>query len=348
MRPLIVAPLVAAVDERSPQLGGAQALVADLARGLAAAGHDVTLIGARGSFVTGVRVVDLLIDASALVPAVLAKAAPRVDDAAQREAFARVRTWVDEHAREIDVVHAHAYDAPAFAALEGAPVPVVHTLHLPPIDPSIVAAAGASSAAMITVSRANAAAWTHAGVRIDRVIPNGVDLSRIPVGAGGGGYLLCAGRIAPEKGVDAAARVARAAGLPLWVAGDVYDEAAHASIDPRGVSFLGPLSRDEVFRIMGRAISLLMPVQWDEPFGLVAIEAMAAGTPVIAYRRGGLPEVIDDGRTGFLVDPDDEGALARAISRVGSIDRAACTAHAVKNFSLERMVASHTTFYAGL
>jgi glycosyltransferase involved in cell wall biosynthesis len=211
-----------------------------------------------------------------------------------------------------------------------------------------VDAARSARAALVTVSDANAAAWRERGARIRAVIPNGVDVARIPFGAGGGSYLLAAGRIAPEKGIDAAARIARAVGLPLRVVGDVYDERARRSIDPAGVTFDGPRPRDEVFRIMGAAAALVMPVRWDEPFGLVAIEAMAAGTPVVAYRRGGLAEVIEDGRTGFLVAPGDEAAFADAVRRAGTIDRAACRAHAARAFSLERMVQAYATLYAEL
>ena len=348
MRVCLVAPFVSVIDDRRPQLGGAQSLLADLACGLAAAGHDVALIAASGSHVRGVRTVDVGVDAASLMPATLHAAAPRGDVSAQREAFARARAWIDTHADEIDVIHAHAYDAPAFEALEGAARPVVHTLHLPPNDGTVVAAARRARAALVTVSRANAALWAAHGVRVSAVIPNGVDVARIPPGDGRGGYLLAAGRISPEKGIDAAARVARSCGLPLHVAGAVYDDAAQRAVEAAGVTFLGSLARDQLFRVMGEARALLMPVRWDEPFGLVAIEAMGAGTPVVAYRRGGLPEVVDDGTTGYLVDPDDEAAMATAVRRVGDLDRAACRAHVRARFSLERMVAGYEAAYAAL
>jgi UDP-glucose:tetrahydrobiopterin glucosyltransferase len=348
VRVVLVAPLVSVIDERSPQLGGAQALLADLACGLAAAGHDVTLLAASGSFVRGVRVPDLAIESARLVPVRLHRASPRRDDAAQRDAFARVAAWTAAHADAIDVIHAHAYDAPAFDSLENARRPVVHTLHLPPVDPVVVEAARASRAAKVTVSRANAASWSARGVTVREVIHNGVDIGVIPRGSGRGGYLLAAGRIAPEKGIDIAARVARAVRMPLWVAGADYDEEARRTIEPTGVRFLGPVPRGELFRIMGEAAALVMPVRWDEPFGLVAVEAMAAGTPVVAYRRGGLAEVVDDGRTGFLVEPDDETAFVEAVARIGSLDRDACRARVGERFSLERMVAAYSRLYASL
>jgi glycosyltransferase involved in cell wall biosynthesis len=348
VRIALVAPLVAPIDDRSAQLGGAQALLADLAGGLTAAGHEVDLVAASGSRVRGVRVVDLGIDAARLASASFYAAAPRTDDAAQRDAFARVRSWVDARAGAIDAVHAHAYDAAAFDALEGTRVPVVHTLHLPPVDASVVAAARRARATLATISHATASAWSREGVGIAAVVPNGIDVASVPLGRGDGGYLLSAGRIAPEKGVDAAARVARAVGLPLHVVGGVYDDAARRAIDPAGVVFLGPRPREEVFRIMARAAALLMPVRWDEPFGLVAVEAMAAGTPVVAYRRGGLAEVIDDGRTGYLVEPDDEDALVDAARRVDGIDRAACRARVERCFTLERMVTAYCALYARL
>ena len=360
IRILEVAPFVAPIDDREAQIGGAQVLLADLASGLAVRGHRVTLAAARGSAVRGVTIVDLGIDADGLRPAGLGgQGGPRPDDAGQRRAFAAVRAWLDQHAGEIDVVHAHAYDAPAFDLLGGGRWPIVHTLHLPPLDPEVVAAARrARGAGFVTVSRANAASWEAAGVRVRGVILNGVDLSTIPFTREGGRYLLHAGRISPEKGVDTALTIAARLGRELLLVGGVYDQRYHAeAVRPRvrearawqlgepavstfgGATYIGPRTRSEVHRLMGGAAAVLMPVRWDEPFGLVALEALATGTPVVAYRRGGLAEIIDPS-CGALVEPGDETAFLREVDRAVTLDRAACRRRA-ERFPLEAMVTAY-------
>ncbi|HEV8534736.1 MAG TPA: glycosyltransferase [Candidatus Limnocylindria bacterium] len=361
MRILEVAPFASPIDERREQLGGAQVLIADIARGLASRGHAVTLAAANGSQVEGAALADLDIDSARMRRADLGPTdAPRTDDIAQREAFARVREWLEAHTAEIDVAHAHAYDAPAFAALSRAPRPVVHTLHLPPLDAGVVEAARAAKGATLsTVSEANARAWRKAGVPVGHVIPNGVDLSRIPPGTDRGDHLIYAGRISPEKGVATAIDVAARTGRGLVLVGGVYDERYFAkAVAPRvrrverldrtvrGAVYLGARPREEVYRLMGSAAVTLMPVEWDEPFGLVAVESLAAGTPVVAYRRGGLVEIIDD-ICGELVEPGDVEGLARAVGRAAGKDPAECRRRA-QRFGVEAMISAYEAMLAAL
>ena len=194
----------------------------------------------------------------------------------------------------------------------------------------------------MTVSLANATKWEAAGVRVDAVILNGIDLAAVPFAPTADRFLLQVGRISPEKGVVTALAVARRLGRSLLLVGGVYDRRYFEELvrpavrflpDWRigdaveGAVFIGPRQRSEVFRIMGAAATLLMPVHWDEPFGLVALEALAAGTPVVAYARGGLPEIIDE-ESGVLAAPDDEDAFAGAVTRASGLARAACRARA--------------------
>ena len=351
MRVAIVAPLVAPIDDDGGQLGGAQVIVADLARGLAQRGHDVTLLAATGSRVEGARAIDLDIDADSLEPATFAPGAFRVDDRAQASAFAKVRGWLDAHRRRIDVVHAHAFDAPAFESLRGLARPVVHTLHLPPLDERVVVAARDSEATLVTVSVANAAAWRAVGAPVRSVVPNGVDVDRVPFGDGAGGHVLCAGRISREKGTDAAIRVARAAGRTILLVGGVYDQDYFVdAVRPllgEDARHLGRRPRAEVYGLMADAAALVMPVHWDEPFGLVAVEAQAAGTPIVAYRRGALPEVVVSEETGFLVAPEDENALAAALGQITRIERSECRRQAAR-FSISAMLDGYEEVYAWL
>jgi glycosyltransferase involved in cell wall biosynthesis len=346
-RVVLVAPLVAAVADRGIPLGGAQAILVDIARGLALRGHDVTLIAARGSSIEGVRI--LPVETGPLRPARFDGSA-RVDDAEQRAAYARVGRVLDEV--DADIIHAHAFDAAAFDALEDAAAPVLHTLHLPPVDGAVLAAARRTRAVLATVSEANARAWRDRGAAVELVMPNGVDVAAVPFGPVGDGTLLCAGRLTPEKGVADAIRVARAAGRRLLVAGADYDTAyVEAEVRPilgSDVELLGAVPRDELYELMSRASGLLMPVHWDEPFGLVAAEAGAAGAPVIGYRRGGLTDIVREGETGYLVEPEDEGALTAAVGRLDEIDRSACRANVEERFSLAAMIEAHERAYDAL
>jgi len=342
VRIALVAPFVAAVDERAPQIGGAQAVVADLARGLASRGHSVTLVAPRGSFVTGAAIVDLGIDADPT--AALGRDGRSTS---QGDTFAAVAAWLAS--RSFDVVHAHAFDAPAFALLRGPRV--LHTIHLPPLDGAVVAAARATRATLATVSESCRAAWAGAGLGVTTVLPNGVDLARLPVGEGRGGYLAFAGRMSAEKDPAAACRVARAVSAQLRLAGPIYDERYYArEVAPllgEGITYDGPLARADLWRMLGAAAATIQPVRWDEPFGMVALESLACGTPVVAYRRGGLAEVIVDGRSGRLVPPDDEAGLIRAVGTVARLSRAACRSDAGR-YDLGRMLDAHETLYRTL
>ena len=361
MRILLVAPLVTPIDERGLQIGGAQVLVADLARGLAKAGHSVTLAAADGSFVSGVAVPALGIDAGALHPAVLGpRSGGRSDDVAQHAAFSAIRRWIDERSGEFDVIHAHAYDAPAFELLRGAPIPVAHTLHLLPNDPAVVEAARrADDAAIVAVSESQARAWRAHGVTVRTVVHNGIDVAAIRIGGARRRYLLYAGRISPEKGVDTALDVAERLGRAIALVGGVYDAAYYAAsiaprvrhvtaIDERAAEalYLGPRPRHEVHELMAHAQATLMPVRWDEPFGLVAVESLAAGTPVVGSRRGGLTEIVDD-RVGALEREDDVAALAAGVERAARIDPEVCRLRA-QRFDVSVMVDAYVSLYADL
>ena len=156
-------------------------------------------------------------------------------------------------------------------------------------------------------------------------------------GGGGGGYLVFVGRMAPEKAPDLAIATARAAGLPLRLAGIVEDrhrdffEAKVIAACSSDVEYLGPLSRNDLWRLLGDAHALVMPLRWHEPFGLVAVESLATGTPVVAWRMGALPEIIDDGVSGFLVG--DVAEAVGSVELVGDLDRATCRRVAETRFS---------------
>ncbi len=339
MRIAVMAPLVTPIAE--PNVGGSQALLADLAVGLAGRGHDVAVYAASGSSIDGVDVVDTGVDPASLA-ATLFRAnreggAPG-DSRAARDAFERSAVLVA--GRGADIVHVHAFDGPAVDAAATLPFPIVQVLHLPPV-PDVAAAVrrAPERLAVVTVSRWMESAWRAAGIP-STVIPNGVPVERIPWGAEGGREVLFAGRLSPEKGTIEALEIASRAGAPIRVVGGPYDpryaEAVEAWGDRPGVSLEGPVPRRRLWELMSEARAVLCPVRWDEPFGLVAAESQAAGAPVIGFRRGALEEVVADGVTGALVPEGDLDGAARAVSGAGRFDRSACRRHAEETLDLER------------
>ena len=315
------------------QLGGAQALLSDLAVSLARRGHDVTLHCSDGSSVPGVRLATVPVPPDARAALVMPGGSepppmPGVV-AALREIFARIA------ADRVDVVSQHAFDAPAFEL--GARLPVLHTLHLPPIVGSVVRAARELPARRLaTVSRASQAAWAKAGVEVGEVLPNGVADIEVDVTAPIDRVALVAGRISREKGIEDALAAAQLAGLPVRVAGAHYDPSYAVDLGP--AERLGLLTRDELRHVMARSVVTICSPRWEEPFGLVAAEAQMAGCPVAAYRRGGLPETVEDLLGGFLAEPGSVEDLARAVRRCMELDRASVRASALRRLGLDDAV----------
>jgi glycosyltransferase involved in cell wall biosynthesis len=357
MKIAIMAPLVTAI--REPQRGGSQAFVSDLARGLAGRGHEAHVYAASGSEIPGVEVIDTGIDPRSLAGTLYRAFGPSAGEpgeagpaaAAAESAFtAAYRTM---EVIRYDVIHNHAFDAPAVRLSAALQAPVVHTLHLPP-DKAVSAALRhvaqrSRPPAVAAVSAFQASAWRRL-VPVDAILPPYPPTRVIPWSETAGQGALFAGRLSPEKGAAEAIDIARAAGVPIDVYGDVYDAGySRDQIDPRrgwpGVAVHRAVPRTSLWEAMARAAVVLYPARWDEPFGLAAAEAQACGTPVVAFRRGGLGEVIMDGVTGFLVPPDDIQSAAEAVSKVAGISRPACREHAEGQLDLELSLDAHERLY---
>jgi glycosyltransferase involved in cell wall biosynthesis len=376
MKVAIVAPLVAAI--REPQRGGSQAFVSDLARGLVDRGHEVHLYAASGSEVAGVQVIDTGVDHRALAASLYRASAPAADGSAVAEelaaegpvaaeelaaaegpaaaeaAFAAVYARVREG--RYDVVHNHAFDAPAISLAAELNAPVVHTLHLPPdaaVAQALRHAAQRDPAPTIAcVSARQASAWRRV-VPVAAILPPYVPTGLIPWSPSPGEGAVFAGRFSPEKGVAEAIEIARAAGVRIDVYGDTYDaDYTREQIEPRGaeldVSVHPGVPRTELWKLMAQAAVVLCPAGWEEPFGMVAAEAQACGTPVVAFRRGALDEVIRDGVTGWLVAPDDVSAAAAAVRNVTGLSRSACREHAESHLDLALSLDAHEQLYRQL
>jgi glycosyltransferase involved in cell wall biosynthesis len=346
----IVAPLVSPI--REPQRGGSQAFVSELARGLTQRGYGVHLYAASGSAVRGAEVIDTGVDHRDLAATLYRPSGAAIEGSAVAErAFAGVYDVVREG--RYDVVHNHAFDAPAVSLASTLSAPVVHTVHLPP-DAAVASALREAvrcdpSPVVCCVSESHANAWRRV-VPVDAILPPYVPTAQIPFSLAPGSGAVFAGRLSPEKGAGDAIAISRMAGIQIDVFGDSYDvEYARERIDPLrcepGVVVHAAVPQPALWEAMARASVVLCPANWEEPFGMVAAEAQACGAPVVAFRRGALEEVIIDGTTGLLVEPDDHQAAAEAVSRAPALSRSACREHAESHLDIELSLDAHERLY---
>jgi glycosyltransferase involved in cell wall biosynthesis len=211
-------------------------------------------------------------------------------------------------------------------------LPVLHTLHLPPISNRVLGEVLKSQAAFATVSESCRGAWAKAGAAQVSVIRNGVPeftVEEVPIREDA----LLAGRLSPEKGFEDGIAAARAIGLRPVVVGVPYDQSYQ--LDLEGAFALPPQPRAKLWRLMAGARVTLLPVHWDEPFGMVCAEAQMAGCPVAGYSRGGLVEIVEPGVSGFLSEPGEVKGLAEAALAATKLDRAAVRASAVNRLGLD-------------
>jgi glycosyltransferase involved in cell wall biosynthesis len=252
-------------------------------------------------------------------------------------------------AGRFDLIHGHwPCLAPYFSLFT--PTPMVLTYHY--ISPELLEFYEAHFPRChgVFVSHAQAAELNRPH---GRVIHNAVHEEEIPYGDGAEDRLIIVARMVPSKGIAEAIQLARRAGKPLLVIAPVMHNLAESPvyfrdvveplIDGKAIRYIPALPNELALREVGRSRAFLFPLQWEEPFGLAVLEAMATGTPVITYRRGGMPEVVEDGVTGFLVDNEDE--MLAAIHEVGKIDRRRCRERTLTRFSVERIVSAYERCY---
>jgi glycosyltransferase involved in cell wall biosynthesis len=321
--------------------GGAEQVLATLDAALVRAGHRSIVIAAVGSRCRGS--LQATPDAGAML-----------DGAARARAAAHHRAAIAETlARQaVDIVHLHGLDFLDYLPPPGPPVLV--TLHLPPDRyPPDAFRPPRPGTRLCCVSRTQRRACP-AGARIAAVIPNGVPGDPGPPARAKGEYVAALGRICPEKGFHLAADAARRAGRPLLLAGALFGYDSHRAyfereIRPRlgaGCRLLGPVGGARKRALLAGARCLLVPSVVPETSSLAAMEALAAGTPVVAFRAGALVEIVDHGRTGFLVDDADE--MAAAIEAAGRLDPGACRRAARARFSADVMTARYLALYGRL
>lgn len=252
--------------------------------------------------------------------------------------------------QDVDVILDNTLAGPILARF-ATRVPVVTVAHGPliPLEQELYLA-GSPEVAYVAISEMQAS--LSGDVPISRVIHHGIAVEPIPVGPGGDAACFV-GRMHPTKGLPEAIEAAAAAGIPLRIAAKMQEQAEQEYFEEEvrpmlgsNAEYLGELSAEEKYELMGNSLALLNPIQWDEPFGLVMIEALATGTPVIATPSGSVSEIVEEGRTGFVRESRDE--LAEALANAGSLDRAACRASAEERFSAQRMAQDYVDFFEEL
>jgi glycosyltransferase involved in cell wall biosynthesis len=340
MRIAQIAPLTEAVP---PKLyGGTERVVHWLTEELVALGHDVTLFASGDSQTKG------KLDAG-WPKALRLDGSVRDPNALHMEMLERVRQKCDDE--EFDMLHFHL-DYYPFSLFSRQPTPFVTTLHgrldLPEHQPvfttfSKVPVISISNAQRRPVPQANFVNTIHHGLPENLLTPQPIKPS----------YLAVLGRIAPEKGVDRAIKIAIRAGVPLKIAAKVdradeeyYEQVVRPLMDHPLVEYIGEIGDREKPQFLSGALGLLLPIDWPEPFGLVMIESMACGTPVIAYNRGSVPEIIDEALTGFIVE--DETSAVAAVGRLGELDRGAIRKQFESRFTARRMALDYVETYRGM
>ncbi|MDA9437785.1 glycosyl transferase [Bradyrhizobium sp. CCBAU 51745] len=335
MRIAQIAPLAESVP---PKLyGGTERVVAWLVDELVELGHEVTLFASGDSKTRGML--------HPVWPRALRLGRSRTDPNA---ALAVLLEAVSRRAKEFDIVHAHI-DWLHLPTLTRSGIPFVTTLHgrldLPDL-PAVVREFPKACFVSISDHQRGPLADANWCGTIYHGLPAGQFLPSFKPGK----YLAFLGRLTAEKGPEEAIRIARAVGMPIRIAAKVpraetgyFREHIEPHVDKQQVELVGEVNDTTKQPFLAEAAALLFPIRWPEPFGLVMIEAMACGTPVIAYRSGSVPEVIDEGITGFIVD--DESQAIEAVRRVSSIDRRHVRARFEERFTARRMAEDYVRHY---
>jgi len=327
------------IEVPPPGYGGIELVVAQLTDALAERGHEVTLFAAPGS------------RSQARVVSPLERSYPRAIGQALEEAdhVASALAAIEADSTGYDLIHDHSgFVALAFA--DRLRTPLLHTLH-GPFDERTYGfyRRHGHKAPLVAISAAQLRT-APPGLRVVGVIPNPLRTDEWPFAADKDDYLLWIGRMAPVKGPHRAIAAARRAGRPLVLAGPVqpgqeqfFAEEVEPHIDGESVRYVGEVGGVEKQRLFARASALLMPIRWPEPFGMVMIEALACGTPVIAFAEGAATEIVTNGETGFLVA--DEEAMAAAVGRLDEIDPARCREVVRERFDVARVAEAYESAY---
>jgi len=338
---MIIAQVAPLYESVPPALyGGTERVVSYLTEALVEQGHRVTLF-ASGDSVTAAELVPIVPRALRLDHGVVDQLAHHITMIEQ----------VFKQADRFEVIHFHI-DYLHYLATRRSRITQLTTLHgrldLPDLVP-LYREFPEMPVVSISDAQREPLPWLNWLATVHHGLP--ASLHRFQPGPGS--YLAFIGRLSPEKRVDRAIEIAKRLGMPLKIAAKVSDtdrryfhETIEPLLDHPLIEYLGEIDEAAKDDFLGNAIALLFPIHWPEPFGLAMIEALACGTPVVAYRHGSVPEVIDHGRTGFIVESLDD-ALA-AVERIGTIDRRECRRAFEERFTADRMARDYTAIYQRL
>jgi glycosyltransferase involved in cell wall biosynthesis len=318
--------------------GGTEVVVDQLALGLSRAGCEVLL------FTTGDSTCP--VERRWLYPAALGTVAEVSSEAAHV-------TRAYRELADTDVIHDHTLTGPQWAAKRRCGMPVVTTAH-GEFTPEMRKHYAATQRRVLASWRSHMrSAERFPKSRLPPAIHHGIDPASFPVGQGKGGYVMFLGRMHPVKGAHRAIAVARAGRKRIVVAAKMWEPPERRYfteyVEPLlgdDAVYVGEVGGSEKLDLLADAEALLNPIRWPEPFGLVMIEALACGTPVLSFAEGAAPEIVEHGRSGFLCEDKDD--MAAALARVPSLDRAACPARVEAAFTTDRMVRDHLTLYRHL
>ena len=319
-----------------PLYGGIEAVIHELAVGFHDAGHDV-LLCATGDSACPVKTHSLL---------------PEAEGSRIGQVEVELCHVMDAYdvVGETDIVHDHTVTGPVYAQLRAGP-PTVTTMH-GTLDGEFGLVYRRIAPRVPTIAISSSQCEAGSRLPVASVIHHGLNASRFPFHDGRRDYCLFLGRLAPEKGADRAIRAARLAGVPLVLAGKMRSPSEQEYFesevkpyvnDEDNIFYVGEVPHERKLDLLSRARCLLFPISWREPFGMVLLEALACGTPVIAFPRGAVSEIVENGRTGFICG--DEQAMTAAIHRVGELDPVACRDAVENHFSARRMVTDHLRLY---
>lgn len=361
MKKLRIATMVSGQFTTPPPYGVIYApmdVATDVAIGLVDRGHEVTYFGPKGSAIPGVKV-----ESCGLEPLRSQTGHHRILDMqgvrgaeqgkvhALWDEFLLANMYARAHKGEFDVLHVHPADRALGLALGEPDVPTVYTLHDPIFEWRAEIFRMFASPSQHYVSISDSQRKPAPDLNYLATVYNGLPVEGTPWSETPGSYLLFVGRLIPEKGVAEAVEVARRTGERLIIAGPPTEspywmEKIAPHVDGDRVKFVGMQNRRELRQLYMGAKATLFPVLWEEPFGLVMTESMSAGTPVIGFRRGSVPEVVADGETGYVVDVIDE--MVDAVKNVGKISRRACRERVEAHFSVRSMVDGYEQAFASL
>lgn len=337
MKIAVLADMIQATPPK--KYGGTQRVTYNIIEELIKRGHEVTLFGTGDSYLSGRLIV-------------CAPCALHLNERNDYERSIMIQLGIFlEYKDEFDIVHSHL-DYFAFPLARLLKIPLVTTIHRRIDTPDMQEVFGHfNDIPLVAISKFQQKQYPNANWL--NVIHNGLLFDHLKFSDTKGDYLAFLGRIYPEKGPVQAIEIARRTGIPLKIAAridkgdkDYFDNVVKPLLDSRLVEFIGEIADHEKSDFLGRAKALIFPVQWPEPFGLVLIEAMACGTPVIATDRGAVSEIVVDGETGFIGETIED--LISSLDKINKIDPKKCRLHVENNFSVDKMVNSYESLFASL